>query len=100
MPSPFTAVPADANSQFLLREFTLANGSQIAFYLLNPGEVFAGFGGSSRGLLVRKTASLITRRVDADSGTVSDSERNLRDALAWRWYTDLCASEYSVNRIA
>jgi hypothetical protein len=38
--------------------------SRTEFYFLNPGEVFAGFGGSRSGLLVKKTPSLITRRID------------------------------------
>lgn len=60
-------------------------------YLLNPGEVFAGFGGTRSGLLVRKTASLIIRCLACGSST--DVEYDIRDPNAWRtirWATENC----------
>ena len=54
-----------------------------SFYILEPGDTFPRFGGSSRGLLVQKTASLITRTTQG--GTISDHEYNLYDPTVWAW---------------
>lgn len=55
----------------------------VEVYLLNVGETFPRFGGSSRGLTVIKTASLITRTESAMH--TSDKEWDLADAEAWAW---------------
>ena len=55
----------------------------VEVYLLNVGETFERFGGSSRGLTVIKTASLITRTESAMH--TSDKEWDLADAEAWAW---------------
>jgi len=44
-------------------------------YLLNPGERFLGFGGSSTGLVAQKTASLITRHIQFD--VIQDTEYHI-----------------------
>lgn len=58
-----------------------ADGFVKEIYLLNPGEWFPGFGGSSRGLVVRKTASLIVR--DKGPWGTRDHELNLADPDEW-----------------
>lgn len=56
------------------------NRSEV--HILNPGDCFDGFGGSSRGLVVRKTASLIVREVGPSFG-LNDTEYNVNDKKAW-----------------
>ncbi len=51
-------------------------------YLLNPGQHFPRFGGSSRGLVVGKTASLIVRYFSGFD--TKDVEYDLADPKAWR----------------
>lgn len=63
------------------------DGVTVEVYLLNVGETFEGFGGSSRGLCVRKTASLITR-VKRAMGT-DDVEWDLASEKAWAWINSL-----------
>jgi hypothetical protein len=61
-------------------------------YLLNPGNIMQGFGGTRQGLLVRKTASLILRC--KIHGSVTDVEYDLRDENAWKtiqWANENCA---------
>lgn len=70
----------DHNEQFKITEFK--NGADTkSVYLLNPGQVFSGFGGSRSGLLVRKTASLIVR----ESGPAGcyDTEYDIADKKVW-----------------
>lgn len=55
--------------------------SKTEFFILYPGDVFTRFGGSSRGLLCRKTPSLITRYSCA--GHVQDTEYALESANPW-----------------
>ena len=55
----------------------------VEVYLLNAGEHFDRFGGSSRGLTVRKTASLITRTTQ--SMGKHDVEWDLASPKAWAW---------------
>lgn len=50
-------------------------------YLLNPGECFPRFGGSSSGLVVNKTASIITRTYQ--SGSFMDTEYDIKDREFW-----------------
>jgi len=68
-------------------EFKLYAGTsdeaKYEIHLLNPGEVFPGFGGSRHGLLVKKTASLIVRRTT--SYDLKDTEYDLRDESVWEW---------------
>lgn len=59
----------------------------VEVYLLNVRETFERFGGSSRGLTVIKTASLITRTISA--GYTKDTEYELADAEAWAWIRSL-----------
>lgn len=51
-------------------------------HMLNPGEVFDGFGGSRHGLAVKKTASLITR---VREGMLQDTERDITDKHVWEF---------------
>ena len=71
---------------------TITNTGEFArtteLHLLNPGECFPSFGGSSRGLVVRKTASLITRTRHPD-GCVYDIERDIHDPAIWAWLSRL-----------
>lgn len=53
-------------------------------YVLNPGDVFAGFGGSRHGLCVKKTASLIIREYSY-AGTMTDTEFDVNSAKTWEW---------------
>jgi hypothetical protein len=63
--------------------------TRINVYLLNVGEHFERFGGSSRGLTVTKKASLIVRTVSC--GSSSDREYDLhgkgrlRNMDTWAW---------------
>ena len=60
--------------------------TRLEVHILNAGEFFPGFGGSSHGLIARKTASLITRQV---SVMTSDTEWNVHDRQAWKWIANL-----------
>lgn len=51
-------------------------------HMLNPREVFEGFGGSRHGLVVKKTASLITR---VREGMLIDTERDITDRHVWEF---------------
>lgn len=53
----------------------------VEVYLLNVGEHFDGFGGSSSGLTVMKTASMVTRTIDAMGH--HDVEWELASPNAW-----------------
>jgi hypothetical protein len=64
----------DPNEKFKIMGFR-QGGTTIRVYLLNPGEVFQGFGGSRHGLQVNKTASLIVSEVDHER---RDVEYDLR----------------------
>ena len=75
-----TAAPVDANERFCIMDFRIG-GERRRVYLLNPGDHFERFGGSSRGLVVRKTASLIVS--ETQGGCRSDMEFNLADKEAW-----------------
>jgi len=77
-------VPVDKtinpNDRFKIMDFTIGTLHRRV-YLLNPGDNFARFGGSSAGLTVRKTASLIVS--DVQHGSRSDAEYDLTDEQAW-----------------
>lgn len=70
------------NEQFKVLTIKSDGSNRREVYLLNPGDTFAGFGGSRHGLTVRKTASLIVR--DVGPHGCRDVEYNLNDADAWR----------------
>ena len=75
---------ADPNEKFLIADFKVP-GEDGEFrrrvYLLNPGDHFDRFGGSSSGLLVRKTASLITR--DDGPWGRNDYETDIHSKATW-----------------
>lgn len=56
-------------------------------HLLNVGECFERFGGSSASLVVRKTASLITRWVSPFDW--KDTEWDIHDPRPWKWFDEL-----------
>ena len=58
-------------------------------YLLNPGQLFPGFGGSRSGLLVGKTASLIMRQTAAWG--CRDTEYDIADPKAWGFINRIAA---------
>lgn len=71
----------DSNDAFLIHTLK-TNNEVIKLYLLNPGDWFAGFGGSRAGLVVRKTASLIVRR-EGPMGTY-DTECDINNKQVWQ----------------
>lgn len=62
-------------------------GTSYELHMLNPRETFPGFGGSRAGLLVGKTASLVSRMHTPN--TTSDTEHDIHDPVVWeaigRW---------------
>ena len=62
--------------------------TRLEVSLLNPGECFPRFGGSSQGLVAHKTGSLITRWVDEASG-YKDTEYDIHDPRPWKWVDEL-----------
>jgi hypothetical protein len=61
--------------------------NKVEVHMLNVGDGMAPFGGSSSGLLVRKTASLVTRH-KAPWGT-RDVEWDIHSPRAWNWIAEL-----------
>lgn len=62
------------------------DGGEMEIHTLNPGESFPRFGGSSRALVAKKTASIVTRT--KTGGTVSDIERDIHDTNFWTWIAE------------
>lgn len=60
-----------------------AHNTETEIHMLNPKEVMEGFGGSRHGLVVGKTASLVTRTNTASS--CDDVERNITDECVWEF---------------
>lgn len=60
----------------------------VEIHLLNPGQTFPFFGGSSRGLTVRKTASMIVRTKHPMVG-IRDLETEIHDMSIWQWVSGL-----------
>lgn len=79
------AETADHNVKFLVLSFDVAvegGGTyRTRVYLLNPGDHFQGFGGSRHALIVKKTASLITRTTGPWG--LRDLESDLACPSAW-----------------
>lgn len=73
-------VPVDINEPHRIMDFC-QGAERVRVYLLNPGDHFHYFGGSSRGLVVRKTASLIVST--NQYGCRSDVEYNVGDKATW-----------------
>lgn len=65
----------------------IAERFSVEIHMLNPGDTFPGFGGSSSGLVVRKTASLVTRTTTS-TGT-SDVELDIHNPETWQWLARL-----------
>lgn len=57
------------------------SSSVTEIYFLNPGQGFHGFGGSSSGLVARKTASMIVRRC-SNASDWSDVEYDINGEKA------------------
>src|SRR5262245_57715897 len=78
-----SGVPApdeDVNAKYRIMDFKV-RGERKRVYLLNPGDHFQYFGGSSRGLVVRKTASLIVS--EKQGGCRSDTEYDINKPDVW-----------------
>jgi hypothetical protein len=83
-PAPAPAASADANARFLILDIKSSDGRhRRRVYLLNPGDSFAGFGGSRSSLPIRKTASLIVR--DTDANGQRDFETDITDKAQWEY---------------
>lgn len=82
-----TQAYVDPNEKFLILSYEV-DGHKFRVYLLNPGDWFQGFGGSSAGLVVGenlipgkpKTASLIVRRIH---GGWYDLEVDINNKDTW-----------------
>lgn len=72
--------PEDLNARYRIMDFKIG-GERRRVYLLNPGDHFERFGGSSRGLLVRKTASLIVS--ETQGGCRTDIEYDIGNKDVW-----------------
>lgn len=70
----------DPNNRFVIMDFTTGD-NRYRVYLLNPGDHFDRFGGSSAGLAVRKTASLIVS--ESGPGGRYDSEHKINAINTW-----------------
>lgn len=81
----------DPNHKYRVLEMVLGTEGtpercRIRVYLLNPGECYAGFGGSRSGLVVRKTASLVVSTLQC--GSLREVEYDLRgmpEGDTWAW---------------
>lgn len=71
---------SQANEQYKIAEF-VAFGKTTRVYILQPGQCFERFGGSSAGLVVRKTPSLIVQQDDQFGR--NDIEFDVHDKKAW-----------------
>lgn len=71
----------DANDHHLVAHFEV-EGYEYKVYILQPGEHFDRFGGSSSGLLVHKTPSLIVSEI-SNMGR-RDTEYDVHDRNAWQ----------------
>ena len=61
----------------------------VDVFILNPNQRFTPFGGSKSGLVVKKTASLITRVKEPKYGITRDTEYDVYDASVWKWFDEL-----------
>jgi hypothetical protein len=77
----------DKTMHVLTIEFSDIPGERHEIHVLNPGECMEGFGGSSRGLVVGKTASLITRRTG--KWGQHDIEHDIFAENIWEWIAQL-----------
>lgn len=68
-------------------DFTASTGTHFEVHVLNPGEVFPGFGGSRTGLLVKKTPSIIVRERNGMGTT--DHEYSVDHPEFWKWIQHL-----------
>lgn len=73
-------------------------GETVEIHMLNPGQLFDKFGGSRSGLVVGKTASLITRRISAMG--IVDRELDIYDADIWEWLARLINGEKAPDLVA
>jgi hypothetical protein len=73
-------VDDDPNARFRIMDFKVG-GERKRVYLLNPGDHFVRFGGSSHPLVVRKTASLIVS--ECQGGCRYDSEEDVNKQAVW-----------------
>src|SRR4051794_3071988 len=82
----------------MAKVLTAKTGTEtIEVHMLNPGEVFPGFGGSCTGLLVGKTASLVTRHISR-MGTV-DRELDILNLGFWKWIAGVMRGDEKVDSV-
>lgn len=77
---------AKAPRNTLAMTIRFKDGSSTEIHMLNPGEHFANFGGSSRGVTAGKTASIITRTKNVG---ISDFELDIYAPNFWEWISRL-----------
>lgn len=63
------------------------DGLVVEVHMLNAGDRLPYFGGSKSGLVVQKTASIVTR--SKGSGGCKDVEYDIYDASVWKWIDEL-----------
>ena len=78
--APVVDCSADENLKHLIMAFRVA-GEEKRIYLVNPGCRFVRFGGSSAGLHVKKTASLIVSEIGPHGRR--DSEHDITNTNVW-----------------
>jgi len=64
-------------------EFATKSGTLYEIHMLNPGQSFPGFGGSSCALPITKTASCIVR--ERSVWGWRDTEYDIDDETLWKW---------------
>jgi hypothetical protein len=73
------------------------SGIRVEVHLLNPGDNFPLFGGSSKGLTVTgNKASTITRVLYTDSGNTRDIEWDLAAPSVWVWVAELIRDGFTL----
>jgi hypothetical protein len=70
----------DENAKFLIAAFKIGEELEVRAYVVPAGENFVRFGGSSRGLTVTKTPSLIISDIQYCR---NDVEYDIHDKKGW-----------------
>jgi hypothetical protein len=72
-------------------EFSTMSDTKYEIHMMKPKEFFPGFGGSSRGLVIGKTASIIVREMSVWG--CKDTEHDIDDPWLWGWIGKLMDSK-------
>jgi hypothetical protein len=80
-PQPGSAVLKDLNEKSKVAEF-ISGSNTTTVYMVNPGDVFHGFGGSRHALSPKKTASMIVRSLGPMG--LNDCEYDINDKAVWQ----------------